>query len=279
MPDEDQTTTLARGTPMTTKRGSILTPARRAIAAATVSLIGLLPAGCGLAADETSSYWAGGYPAAPAQHLANGEAVSPRLGDGRIADLAASSWVARTAAVTAIPTRVLTAYAGASLRMARARPGCGIGWNTLAGIGAVESVHGSYGDASVSANGTVGPPILGVPLDGSEGVMSIPDTDDGMLDGDSEWDRAMGPMQFIPTTWQRYAQDGNGDGQTDPHQIDDAVLTAAAYLCEHGGDLTTDAGWNAAVAAYNQSRPYALDVADRAAAYTETPSATASDES
>lgn len=163
---------------------------------------------------------------------------------------------------------MLAAYAGASLRLSEDDPGCGIGWNTLAGIGAVESIHGSYGGASVATDGTVAPPITGVALDGGDGLMAIPDTDGGALDGDARWDRAAGPMQFIPTTWQQYAQDGDGDGDADPHQIDDAALSAAVYLCERGEDLTARDGWNAAVAAYNQSLPYARDVADRATAFT-----------
>lgn len=245
------------------------------MAATVASLISALLAGCTSAADEMPSYRERGYPAAPAQILADTARSGADLIDGGIAGLADSDWVASTAEQTGIPERALRAYAGASLRASTNRPGCGIGWNTLAGIGAVESVHGSYGGATVGSNGTVTPHITGVPLDGSDGLMAIPDTDEGALDGDAEWDRAVGPMQFIPTTWQQYAQDGNADGHSDPHQIDDAVLTAALYLCERGQDLTTDDGWNTAIAAYNQSRPYAHDVAERATAIAQPPNATA----
>ncbi|TWH16087.1 transglycosylase protein with SLT domain [Rhodococcus rhodochrous J45] len=245
--------------------------ARRIRAAAAVSLIAILSAGCGSATDNPASYRERGYPAAPAQHHADTGYTSADLAGGQIDGLADPIWVIRTAERTEIPERVLTAYAGASLRMSSSRPGCGIGWNTLAGIGAVESIHGSWDGASVGSDGTVTPSITGVPLDGSDGLMAIPDTDEGALDGDPEWDRAVGPMQFIPTTWRQYAQDGNDDGETNPHQIDDAVLTAAAYLCERGEDLSTDDGWNTAITAYNQSRPYARDVADHAAAFAELP--------
>jgi membrane-bound lytic murein transglycosylase B len=119
----------------------------------------------------------------------------------------------------------------------------------------------------------VSPSIIGIPLDGSEGVMAIADTDDGELDEDMEWDRAVGPMQFIPTTWADHAEDGNLDGEADPHQIDDAALTAARYLCENGGDVTTDDGWTTALAAYNRSVSYANDVADLAESYGEQPQA------
>nr|WP_221205961.1 lytic murein transglycosylase [Garicola koreensis] len=151
--------------------------------------------------------------------------------------------------------------------VAETNEACGIGWNTLAGIGQVESVHGAYDGAEVDERGDVEPHITGVPLDGSEGVLEIPDTDEGELDGDEEWDRAVGPMQFIPQTWQRYTADGNQDGEADVHNIDDAALAAATYLCDEGSDLTTDRGWNDAVTAYNQSVQYANEVADYAEGY------------
>lgn len=242
--------------------------ARRILAASAITLMATLAVGC-TGADESVPYVDRGYPAAPAQDLADAARAGTGLTGRPIASLPDPAWVSRTAQRTGIPERVLAAYGGASLRLSTDRPGCGIGWNTLAGIGTVESLHGSYNGATVGSAGTVTPPITGVPLNGSDGVMAIPDTDEGALDGDAEWDRAVGPMQFIPTTWLRYAQDGNADGETDPHQIDDAVLTAATYLCVRGEDLATDDGWNAAIAAYNRSRPYARDVADHAVALTQ----------
>ena len=212
------------------------------------------------------------YPPAPQQGLP--EAGADRAADvDPVADLTRPSWLRDTAERTGIPRRALAAYAGASLRLAETMPQCGLGWNTLAGIGAVESIHGSYLGASADDDGLVSPPIIGIALDGSEGVMEILDTDGGELDGDVRWDRAVGPMQFIPTTWADFAQDGNLDGRADPHQIDDAVLTAAHYLCASGGDLTSDDGWQAALAAYNRSVSYAHDVADLATSYGQEPDA------
>lgn len=210
------------------------------------------------------------FPPAPLQQVPDAAAVRG-TDPVPLADLARPAWLRDAAERTGIPVRVLAAYAGASLRLARLEPECGLGWNTLAGIGAVESVHGSYRGASADADGAVHPPIIGIPLDGSEGVMEILDTDDGALDGDAEWDRAVGPMQFIPTTWESYAQDGNLDGRADPHQIDDAALTAALYLCRAGGDVTTDDGWTAALATYNRSVSYAHEVAELAESYTGEP--------
>jgi membrane-bound lytic murein transglycosylase B len=227
----------------------------------------LLLAGCG----PSDGAWRGAlerdYPPAPDQHVPELAAELVAADSVPIAELARSAWLRDASARTEIPTRALAAYAGASLRLAQLEPQCGIGWNTLAGIGAVESVHGSYQGARAADDGTVSPPIIGIPLDGSEGVMAILDTDGGELDGDTEWDRAVGPMQFIPTTWESYAQDGNLDGWADPHQIDDAVLTAALYLCRSGGDVTTDDGWTTALATYNRSVSYAHEVADLAESY------------
>lgn len=207
------------------------------------------------------------YPSAPDQTAPDRAADAGDTGAVPLADLAHPAWLRDVSRRTQIPVRVLAAYAGASLRLAQIEPQCGLGWNALAGIGAVESVHASYGGARAAGDGTVSPPIVGVPLDGSEGVMEILDTDRGALDGDVRWDRAVGPMQFIPTTWETYAQDGNLDGRADPHQIDDAALTAGVYLCRSGGDVTTDDGWEAALAAYNRSVSYAHEVTGFAESY------------
>ncbi|MFT0846689.1 lytic murein transglycosylase [Actinomycetaceae bacterium L2_0104] len=219
---------------------------------ASLSIAALLLAGC--APDMSTSGTELTYPEAPPQQV-------PDLGD--------PDWIGRTAERTRIPARAVEAYARASAELSETMPECGIGWNTLAGIGATESRHGSHGDSELDDDGVVSPPIIGVALDGSGAVAEVRDTDGGRYDGDTEWDRAVGPMQFIPETWEYYAQDGNGDGVADPHQIDDAALTAGVMLCQRGGDLTTDEGWNDAVLAYNQSLSYVNVVADRAERYVE----------
>lgn len=175
-------------------------------------------------------------------------------------------WAARVAEASGIPERALVAYAGAALAVGETYPGCGLGWNTLAAIGLVESGHGSHGGAELGADGMVTPRIVGVALDGV-GVGRVPDTDGGRLDGDPVWDRAVGPMQFIPETWSVYARDGDGDGRRSIDQIDDAALSAAAYLCEVGGDVTVASNWIAAIAAYNPSIDYNHLVADAATVY------------
>lgn len=183
-----------------------------------------------------------------------------------IATLASSSWVGENATRLEIPERALSAYAGAAMQLAGEQPECGLDWATLAGIGQVESGHGTIFGGGIDSDGKQHPAIIGIALDGATTAL-IPDTDRGALDGDPVWDRAAGPMQIIPDTWRQYAADGNGDGMTDPQQIDDAVLTAARYLCAVGGDLRTDDGWIAAVAAYNDSTDYNHRVAEATSHY------------
>jgi len=186
---------------------------------------------------------------------------------GRAANLLAQ-WAEPLSDSLGISTTALEAYGYAAAVMAQSRPGCGIGWTTLAGIASVESKHGTHGGSHVGDDGLVSPPIRGIPLDGSPGVAEIADTDGGAMDGDATVDRAMGPLQFIPETWKRWGVDANGDGVADPDSIDDAALTAARYLCARGGDLTTEDGWRTALMAYNLSGEYLLEVRDRAAAYS-----------
>lgn len=175
-------------------------------------------------------------------------------------------WASEVAREAGIPERALRAYAGAALTLAEEQPDCGLGWNTLAAIGFVETAHGTIHGSAINENGEALPRIRGVPLDGVE-FTAIPDTDDGRLDGDATWDRAVGPMQFIPQTWQEYGRDADGDGVADIDQIDDAALSAATLLCSIGGDLRVPENWIAAVDAYNPSVAYNNDVVEAADYY------------
>lgn len=167
-----------------------------------------------------------------------------------------------------IPFTPLDAYWRAAAFVGTTRPGCGIDWGLLAGIGKVETNHGRFGGSVVAADGSTDPTILGIPLDGRNGTARIPDSDGGALDGDPVADRAVGPMQFIPTTWRAYAGDGNGDGVADPHNVYDAAVAAANYLCATGGgSLTVLANQSHAVYAYNRSAAYNIDVLTRADHY------------
>ncbi len=177
-------------------------------------------------------------------------------------------WASKVSRATDIPARTLIAYARAETQMRGRLPDCKLTWITLAGVGRVESHHGKYGGTRVGEDGTLSKPIIGVPLDGSPGVRAIPDTDQGRLDGDAQWDRAVGSMQFLPSTWQEWSLRASGDGAApDPQNVDDSALTAGRYLCESGGDLSTGEGWWKAVMTYNESTKYGRDVYSGAAAY------------
>lgn len=176
-------------------------------------------------------------------------------------------WLARVADATGIPERALAAYTLAHVAVAQEEPGCGVDWATIAAIGSTESDHGRHGDSVLGDSGDVTPPIIGRALDG-DGVAKIADTDDGVLDGDTAWDRAVGPMQFIPSTWDRWASDANGDDVADPHQIDDAALTTARYLCA-SGSMTSPEGWRAAVYSYNHDNDYVDRIARVAQEYAD----------
>ncbi len=177
-----------------------------------------------------------------------------------------AQWLTRASARTGIPARALEAYVAAAGAANESAPACRIGWNTVAAVGFVESGHGTFGGGKLSATGQASGPIVGPSLNG-DGFAAVADTDAGALDGDAHWDHAVGPMQFIPSTWQLYGRDGNGDGKADPFNIDDAALTAASYLCAHGRDLITADGWTDAIFSYNQSDSYVEHVRDRAVAY------------
>ncbi|WP_017603384.1 lytic transglycosylase domain-containing protein [Nocardiopsis alkaliphila] len=177
-------------------------------------------------------------------------------------------WLDEVADGTGIPRRALEGYASAQLVLEEDSPSCGLSWPTLAGIGYVESRHGTYAGGEIGPDGTTTVDIIGIPLDGTNNTRAIPDTDGGELDGDTEWDRAVGPMQFIPTTWARWGESLEG-GTPDPHNIDDASLTAARYLCGDGRDLATTQDWEEALLTYNRSGSYRDDVLAYAHAYAD----------
>ncbi len=166
------------------------------------------------------------------------------------------------------PVVVLDAYYRAALRTAEEKPWCEVRWDQLAGIGKVESGHGTFGGNRVGADGRTDGEILGPVLDGTR-FASIPDTDGGRFDLDPVWDRAVGPMQFIPGSWVRFGADGNADGQVDPHNMYDAAMAAANHLCGSTGGLGEDANYQRALLGYNRSVPYGLMVMDFARQYRD----------
>lgn len=169
---------------------------------------------------------------------------------------ARDAWAADAAGRSGVPGRALLAYAGAEAAARDELADCGLSWVTLAGLGRVESDHGRFGDTALDDAGRPLDPIRGPELDGTGGNRTIRDTDGGRLDGDTTYDRAVGPLQFIPTTWDLYGADGDGDGVRSPDDLDDAALAAARYLCADDRDLRRGDDWRAAVLAYNRSNAY-----------------------
>ncbi|HET9380137.1 MAG TPA: lytic transglycosylase domain-containing protein, partial [Streptomyces sp.] len=152
-----------------------------------------------------------------------------------------------------IPATVLDAYKKAEAALRESKPGCNLPWQLLAAIGKVES--GQARGGRVRADGTTISPIIGPQLDGN-GFALIKDTDNGVYDGNSRYDNAVGPMQFIPSTWAWAGRDGNDDGKKDPNNVYDAALAAGHYLCRFGWDLSAQADMNRAILSYNNSQDY-----------------------
>ena len=197
--------------------------------------------------------------------VAQGEAAIPVL-EGQLVE------ARRVAPVvgTDFPLVVFEAYLRGARNASADFPGCNITWPLLAGIGRDESRHGTFGGNQVLPDGSVSGQIIGIPLNGENDTRVIEDSDGGALDGDTEFDRAVGPMQFIPTTWAAFAADGNGDGIADPHHLFDASRAAATYLCR-AGDLTDPITKNAAILSYNRSESYRDTVLGYEAEYGEVP--------
>jgi membrane-bound lytic murein transglycosylase B len=155
-----------------------------------------------------------------------------------------------------VPEAALRAYRHAEKSMATADPDCDISWTLLAAIGRVETNHGRFGGAQLGSDGVSRPEIRGPQLDGAGPFAAISDSDNGVLDRDKVWDRAVGQMQFLPQTWRSVERDGDGDGTKNPDDIDDSALGSAVYLCGAGGSLADRAGMARAAFRYNHSDYY-----------------------
>jgi membrane-bound lytic murein transglycosylase B len=146
-------------------------------------------------------------------------------------------------------------------------PACAVQWWGIAGISKVEGRHGSYGGSALDRVGNATPKIIGIQLNGSNNTRVIGDSEGGALDGDPMFDRAIGPMQFIPTTWRMVRSDGNRDGVEDPHNMYDATLAAGTYLCRAANGLADDPGLRSAYFSYNHSEAYVANVLGWARGY------------
>jgi hypothetical protein len=166
-----------------------------------------------------------------------------------------------------IPAPALAAYRQAAALLDRADPGCHLDWALLGAIGRVESDHARFGGNALDSHGIARPGIIGIPLDGRAGTALIRDTDGGRWDRDRTYDRAVGPMQFIPGTWRAVGADGDGDGQRNPQSMSDAATSAGVYLCSGAGDLQQSGDLYRAIRRYNDSDSYARTVMAIANAY------------
>ncbi|MFI1798930.1 lytic transglycosylase domain-containing protein [Streptomyces sp. NPDC020379] len=159
---------------------------------------------------------------------------------------------------TGIPATALDAYKKAEAQARTELPDCHIPWQLIAGIGKVESEHGTIYGTHLLPDGTTDKPILGPALTGREFAL-VRDTDGGFWDGDTQYDHAVGPMQFIPSTWKHIGADGNG-GYKNPNNIYDAALGTARYLCAGGRDMNKPGDLDKAILSYNPSRAYVKSV-------------------
>ncbi len=190
-------------------------------------------------------------PAEPIEVPASVRPAEPsRDVDGRLGREVASE------SASGIPAAALAAYQRAETVINAADASCHLPWQLVAAIGRVESDHGRVNGNTLDDQGLATPGIYGIALNGKHDTQAIRDTDAGQYDGDARWDRAVGPMQFIPSTWSVVGVDGDNDGKRNPQDIDDAALASAVYLCSGKGDLATDAGLRAAVFRYNHSDEY-----------------------
>ena len=110
-------------------------------------------------------------------------------------------------------------------REAAEQYGFGPDWYVLAAVGKVESGHGAYMGTSYAG--------------------------------------AMGPMQFMPSTWESSGVDGNGDGVANIMDPEDAIPAAARYLKAGGAPQN----WYRALYSYNHADWYVKDVLTVAEAY------------
>jgi len=166
-----------------------------------------------------------------------------------------------TGSLMSAPAPSLAAYQRAATVIdAAAR--CRLDWPTLAAVARVESDHGrgEHLGHRVTPAGVSVPPIFGAELDGRHHRGAVSDTDRGRIDHDRRWDRPVGPLGLLPSTWADVAVDADGDGVRNPQDVDDASLAAAVVLCAPGHDLSRGAALRQALGHYDTGRGFAAAV-------------------
>jgi membrane-bound lytic murein transglycosylase B len=196
-----------------------------------------------------------GVPEVPAMALEQPATVQ-RTDSGAVNPQAGVVGALSTLSTNGIPSAALYAYHHAETLLADADPQCHLPWNLVAAIGRVESNHGRIQGNSLTAEGLTTPGIIGAALDGSKGSKKVADTDKGLWDEDTKFDRPVGPFQILPEIWKKTAIDSDSDGKENPQDIDDAATTAGVFLCSGTGDLSTATGARSAVQRYNNTPSY-----------------------
>lgn len=171
-----------------------------------------------------------------------------------------------------IPSVVLAAYRYAAARMAVLAPACHLSWPDIAALGRIESGQAQVAGTRLAANGDSYPPVLGPPLDGTGGNGAYPLPATVTWDGAGPWERAVGPLQFLPTTWQRVARHLPPlppGVPADPNNVYAAALGAGIYLCDAAGPagMASLAGIKAAYFSYNHSAGYVREALANAVHY------------
>jgi uncharacterized membrane protein YgcG len=190
---------------------------------------------------------------APASVSSNDDLTGSVGGPGVRGD---AQQIIATSSTNGIPSAALAAYQRAETVINAADASCHLTWQLVAAIGRVESDHGRYAGNALDSDGLAKPGIYGPALNGKAKTSLIRDTDAGQYDKDKTFDRAVGPLQFIPSTWSVVGVDADNDGVRNPQDIDDAALATAVYLCSGTDNLSTLPGQRASVFRYNHSQAY-----------------------
>lgn len=183
---------------------------------------------------------------------------------------AVTDWATSHAGPYGIPKRALAGYAYAAWSTDQTG-GCGLGWPTLAALGAILSDHGRAFGSEIAENGTTTIPLRGLNFTNPEFPMVVPDTDQGRIDGDGTIDIPVGPMQIMPSRWEQFATlaDTNAPQGATPNidNIDDSSLTTATILCA-AGDMSNSEAWDSAIKGINPNPEFVKAVHAKAEEYS-----------
>src|SRR5699024_5463499 len=123
-------------------------PRTRSLAAVS-AVVGsaLLASSCTFGPDREVTPIPPGVPPDPGEPVPETDINAP----GRTADQLAD-WAQPIADNTGVSRTAIEAYGNAAEIMRQTLPGCGVGWTTIAGIGWVESRHGTYGGSALDGS-------------------------------------------------------------------------------------------------------------------------------